>query len=53
MDITEIPRNDIAACKRYYKAKGFITPEDGEMLAMLQDDPSELARVSKRWKVKR
>lgn len=52
MSIVDVPRNDVAAARRYYEAHGKrIDPDGMHMLLMLQDDPTELERVSKRWNV--
>lgn len=52
MAIVDVPRNDVAAARRYYRAHGErIDPDAMHMLLMLQDDPTELERVSKRWTV--
>lgn len=51
--IEDLPRNDIRACIKFYETQGYITPDQGQALLSLQDDPTELRRVSKRWVVKR
>lgn len=52
MPITDVPANDVAAAARFYRSRGQrITPEEMGMLLMLQDDPAELERVSRRWNV--
>lgn len=50
MRIYQIPRNDVAACIAYHDERGGVTPDDLHVMFMLQDDPSELTRVSASWK---
>lgn len=51
--IENLPRNDVRACIKFYEAQGYITPDQGQVMVSLQDDPTELRRVSKRWVVRR
>lgn len=50
MPITDVPRNDIDACRRYYESRGSrITPDEMSMLLQLQDRPAKLMRLSAGW----
>lgn len=51
MTVYQLPRNDVAACVAYYEARGQITTDEAQVMAMLQDDPSALAAVSHGWRV--
>jgi hypothetical protein len=53
-NVGELPRNDIDACRRLYRAHG-ITADDADVMAMLQDDPAELdaVMVRERWKIRK
>jgi len=54
LSVTDLPRNSVAACKRYYLSQGKrITMEDFHILLMLQDDSAELKRLAKseKWVV--
>lgn len=52
MPITDVPRNDIEACRRYYESRGSrITPDEMSMLLQLQDRPGKLMKLSESWRV--
>lgn len=47
----DIPRNDVAACVRFYEARrGTITPDEMGVMLSLQDDDSELLRIAMAWR---
>lgn len=50
--VGDLGRNDIAACRRFYKAHG-LTGDEAAVMMMLQDDPDELTAVMmrERWKI--
>lgn len=48
MFVFDIPRNDIAACERYWREHE-ITGEDWRVMVLLQDDPAALIKAAKRW----
>jgi hypothetical protein len=52
--LTELPRNDIAAARRYYESRGEVSPDALSILYQLQDDSTELRRVvqAEGWKVR-
>jgi hypothetical protein len=50
--VLDVPRNDIAACRAFYKARrGKVTGEDLRVLLQLQDDDTELLQImtDERW----
>lgn len=47
--VIDLPRNDIGACRRLWLDHA-PSPEEWEMMLMLQDDPRQLARAAKRWR---
>jgi hypothetical protein len=48
--VWDLPRNDVAACVAFYRAKGGkITAEEMQVMLRLQDDDTELMRVSVDW----
>jgi hypothetical protein len=50
--LADIPRNDVAACERYYRAKGSrITGAEWRVMWHLQDNPARFERASKSWRV--
>lgn len=52
MPITDVPRNDIEACIRYYESRGSrITPDEVSMLLQLQDRPAKLMKLTADWNV--
>ncbi len=53
LEIQDLPRNDVGACVKFYKSRGHITPNQGQMMFMLQDNPRELIKISKNWKILR
>lgn len=50
MKITDIARNDIAACVAYHDEHDGVTSDEAHVLIMLQSDPAELIAIMKRWK---
>jgi hypothetical protein len=50
-----VPRNDIAAARAFYEAKGHLTDDEVRVLIKLQDDPSDLraAMKAESWEVRR
>lgn len=51
--VEDLPRNDVRACIKFYETQGYITPDQGQAMLSLQDDPAELRRISKGWEVRR
>lgn len=52
MTLAEIPRNDLAACRRYYRASGeSISMEEFRVMLDLQDDQGGLEAMSESWDV--
>jgi hypothetical protein len=50
--LADIPRNDLAACERYYRAHGEqITGDEWRVMWHLQDNPETFERASKSWRV--
>ena len=48
--VWDIPRNDVAACVAFYRArKGKITAEEMSVMLRLQDDDTELLRIAEKW----
>jgi hypothetical protein len=50
--LRDLPRNDVAACQRFYEENGVNDEQLGNMM-MLQDDPTDLERVARTWTVLR
>jgi hypothetical protein len=48
--VWEIPRNDVAACVAFYRARGQVTPDEMSVMLRLQDDDAELMRTAADWK---
>jgi len=50
--LLDLPRNDFAAARRYYEAKGKrISAEEFRVLILLQDDPDEFEERTAGWNV--
>ncbi len=49
MNLGDIKRNDVKAAVEYMRAQGGkLSPEAGQFLYMLQDDPTELMKAIER-----
>jgi len=53
-NVSDLPRNDVAACERFYRARGKlgIESDEAEVMLRLQDDPSELEAKMMKWKIR-
>lgn len=50
MSVWDIDRNDVAACVEFYRLYG-VTEDEGRVMLQLQDDPAELERIMRDWKI--
>lgn len=47
--LTDLERNDVEAALAYVRKRdGKVSPDEGQMLLMLQDDPTELMEALRR-----
>lgn len=51
--VWDLPRNDVAACVAFYRARGAVTPEEMSVMLRLQDDDRELMRIAANWKTRK
>jgi hypothetical protein len=49
MTVWQIPRNDIAACHTFWRARE-LTGEEWRVMLRLQDDPHALITASASWR---
>lgn len=47
--VSDIPRNNVAACIAYARKHKGVTPDEAHVMVMLQDDPTELLKVMAKW----
>jgi hypothetical protein len=52
ISLVDIPRNDVKACERYYRAHGErISGAEWRVMWHLQDNPKAFERASISWRV--
>lgn len=51
MSLVDVPRNDLDAAERYYRAHEPITSEEWRALHRLQDRPARFEARSRQWRV--
>lgn len=51
MRLNDIKRNNLTQAEAYYLERGEVSGEVMRILYMLQDDPEELEKLSRGWKM--